>query len=55
MPYVASDMTDTTGEQSRKSIGSKGPAKATPRMAAVIVIGAIVILGIEAGLLRRFL
>lgn len=55
MPYVASDMEDTTSEQRSRKIGSKGPAKAAPKMAAIIVIGAIVILGIEAGLLKRFL
>jgi hypothetical protein len=48
-------MDDTTSEQRKRPLHNKSGAVAVPRTAAMIVIGAMLILGIEAGLLRRFL
>lgn len=55
MAYVTSEVDDTDQARRTGHIANKSGNTAIPRTAAIVVIAAIIILGIEAGALRRFL
>lgn len=50
---MSDDTVSTSGSRLRRRGGEMGPNDATPKWVAYIVIGAIVVLAAEAGLLRR--